>query len=70
MKVERRIYRTKNGEVRETIAVRRDTIEIGIARPALGYGVMQIFEVTVRLKRRVGDGYAAMTGGNNEQAST
>jgi hypothetical protein len=48
----------------------RDTIEIGIARPALGYGVMQIFEVTVRLKRRVGDGYAAMTGGNNEQAST
>ena len=36
MKVERRIYRTKNGEVRETIAVRRDAnspIRVSFATP-------------------------------------
>jgi hypothetical protein len=35
----------------------RDTLEVAISRPAVGWGIQQIFEVTVRLKRRVGDGF-------------
>jgi hypothetical protein len=38
----------------------RDTIEIGIARPALGYGIMHVYEIRIRLKRTQGYGHGAL----------